>query len=157
MKHVRFGDVLAGNVGFVVHGCNSAGVMGSGIAKQVKEEHPGCFDAYRQHLASLHAARNNPLGTNCLYEVRPDFIIVNAITQDSFGRETGKRYVDYRAVQSCFENVAYLVSQSAFKSVHYPQIGAGLGGGDWSIISDIIDCAFAPFPEVNHYLWIYQS
>ena len=35
----------------LLHVCNDEGVMGSGIALQVKETWPSAFEAYKQHTA----------------------------------------------------------------------------------------------------------
>jgi O-acetyl-ADP-ribose deacetylase (regulator of RNase III) len=83
--------------------------------------------------------------------------IANCITQLHFGKEEGKQYVSYRAIQECFESVA----KSAYQygdHVNYPLIGAGLGGGDWAIISEIIDNVFAKpeYVHINRTLWIYE-
>jgi hypothetical protein len=78
----------------------------------------------------------------------------------------GTKYVSYQAVQKCFEQVAsasesiqYLDPDGCRMTIHYPLIGAGLGGGDLAIISDIIEAVFAK-PEHKdkpRTLWIYEQ
>jgi O-acetyl-ADP-ribose deacetylase (regulator of RNase III) len=65
-------------------------------------------------------------------------IIVNAVTQDGFGRD-GQRYVDYAAIERCFEVINDRVDSWEVSEIAMPRIGAGLGGGDWSIIESIIN------------------
>jgi hypothetical protein len=60
------------------------------------------------------------------------------VTQETYGREP-IRYVSYGALHLCFEklNDTY-IEDTPF---HFPKIGAGLGNGDWSVISQLIDLA----------------
>lgn len=64
-----------------------------------------------------------------------DLIVVNCYTQFGLGRnhQNGSNIpVDYDAVRMCFKKINY-----KFKGMRigFPQICAGLGGADWSIIS----------------------
>ena len=153
MKFVAFGDILQITQGIIVHGCNAQGVMGSGIALQIKQKYPFAYTSYLDHCKNIisPAAR---LGTVDFAQVTDELIIANAITQLNYGRD-GKRYVNYQTVQTTMHQVAQLADTLGV-SVHYPMIGAGLGGGDWGLISDIIDSAFALYPDVHHTLWIYE-
>lgn len=163
MKNVKFGNILD-NVkrGMIVHGCNAQGVMGSGIALEIRTRWPDCFAEYEREVARH---RNN--GLELMGKVIPwevpgeDIIIANAITQENFGRGP-KRYVSYKAIHEAFMTVA-VAALSTWGShdaegfdIHYPLIGAGLGGGDWAIISDIIESVFAQFPTVKHTLWLLE-
>jgi O-acetyl-ADP-ribose deacetylase (regulator of RNase III) len=127
------GDVLKVERGIIVHGCNCRGKMGSGIAKQVKAEYPKVFARYHDDYEAIGLK----LGTISFVHVAGEKIIVNAMTQENYGKEP-KLYVDYTAVRKCFR----LVNEVALVDklpVHFPLIGCGLAGGDWSIISAIID------------------
>ena len=61
--------------------------------------------------------------------------VVNAYTQYNFGK-VKRQYVDYDAVRSCFKEIKTTFSGHR---IGFPLIGAGLGGGDWDVISRIID------------------
>ena len=123
---------------YIVHGCNAQGKMGSGFAKVVKEKYPQAYEDY------LDSYKEDGLLLGCTYStcVEEDLYVVNAITQEFYGRSKG-RYVDYYLIESCFRE---LVKEFEFDKVfgysvrvHYPKIGAGLAGGDWNIIEVIID------------------
>lgn len=45
MKYIH-GDLFAVNSGIILHGCNSHGVMGSGVAKTFKKLYPEAFKKY---------------------------------------------------------------------------------------------------------------
>lgn len=160
MKKIIFGDITTANThanNIIVHGCNAQGVMGSGVAAAIRNKWPGTFDEYNSYVRSKGAGNPELLGKVIPY-ADPDsqIIIANAITQLDFGRD-GKKYVSYQAVDSAFKTVVEIASGfNGSLGIHYPMIGAGLGGGDWTIISDIIESAFAKHPHLDHYLWIME-
>ena len=156
MKVVKFGDMLTVEHGIIVHGCNAQGVMGSGIAADVRATYPDAYLAYVEHLQGKR--REETLGDVIFYDVPgTDLTIANAITQLTFGKD-GKKYVSYRAIQKAFDSVIQAANRpGAPREVHYPLIGAGLGGGDWAIISQIIDACFGKAsPAMLQTLWIYE-
>jgi O-acetyl-ADP-ribose deacetylase (regulator of RNase III) len=130
----KTGDLLSVPSGHIVHGCNAQGVMGSGVALAVKNKWPAVFVAYQKE----YRANGLPLGSVHSVHVEPDVFVWNAITQNLFGR-SGFRFVSYDAIQECFEQINEHVGASAFKEIHIPLIGAGLGGGNWEIIREIIE------------------
>ena len=153
MKQIKFGDMLQTTEGILVHGCNAQGVMGSGIAKEIRAKWPTAYEHYTTACKKAGAAYM--LGTVVPVLVDKNLIVANAITQLNFGREP-KQYVSYKAVQECFTAVAELAISNQC-DVHYPLIGAGLGGGDWAIISEIIDTVFVNrYADINRTLWIYE-
>lgn len=121
----------------VVQGCNTKGVMGGGIAKQIADRYPQALMVDR---GSLHLP--DRLGGFTVAEAGnlygKKFNIVNAYTQDDFKRYPGKINADYNAIDKAFRQIAEVFDG---KRIGYPKIGAGLAGGDWNIISSIIDNA----------------
>lgn len=150
MKHIKYGNIFSVKSGIIVHGCNSKGVMGSGMAKQVRELYPKAYEAYKAHEGHYY------LGQLILASVTPTLIICNAITQADYGRDPSAVYVSYNAVQRAFRQLAAHAAKFN-EHVHYPQIGAGLGNGDWNKLDTIIDEEFEKHPEVERTLWIYRS
>lgn len=126
----------------VAHGCNCRKTMGAGIALAFKE-FPEIADADRIHpnptLGEMSIA---PITT---LENFPEFVatVYNLYTQQAFGRR--HRQVNYGAIAQCF---ASLDSEIPVGDVLYiPRIGAGLGGGDWNIIEQIINDV-TPFLDI---------
>lgn len=158
MKKVAFGDILQLESGIIVHGCNAQGVMGSGIALQIKNRYPLAFSEYQRHLKNCVIDGVDPLGSHSWQKVGGDvyqgLYVFNAITQRNYGRD-GKKYVSYEAVYKTMRDAARLGVQLGL-DVHYPMIGAGFGGGDWAVISHIIDVAFQDVTTIDHTLWIYE-
>lgn len=145
-KHVDFGDLLEwaadGEFDAIIHGCNCQNTMGSGIARQIREKYPAAYEADTAFAQDRAPARR--LGRFSKADVG-DFVIYNAYTQLNYGREPSARYVSYEAIARSLSGIA--ADLSPFWSygdrqsirIGYPLIGAGLGGGNWSIISAIID------------------
>jgi len=132
----RNGDLFSTDIELILHGCNSKGVMGSGVAKIVREQFPGTYAAYQ-----LWCSKGFRLGQYLAVPERGK-VIINAVTQQEYGKvavQTGPnpvRYVSYDAVAEIMHslNKAYPGSTIAM-----PTIGAALGGGDWAVISAIIE------------------
>jgi O-acetyl-ADP-ribose deacetylase (regulator of RNase III) len=146
MINIIEGNLLDVDKGIIVHGCNARGVMGSGIALQIKQRYPL---AYKEYL-NAHTISGSVLGT-VSYVFLGKLVVVNAVTQESYGREN-YRYVSYDAVAKCFEMINNLALKLYTPVVNFPLIGAGLGGGDWNIIESIIDSTLDDRIEKN--LWI---
>ncbi len=137
--NVVYGDLLhlarEGEFDVIIHGCNCFCTMGAGIAKSVKMSFPEAFKADKLTVKG----DKDKLGTySCA-----DFVIeghhlsvVNAYTQFDW-RGKGLK-VDYKAIKNVF-----MAIQKDFsgKRIAYPLIGAGLAGGDWTIIFEIIESA----------------
>lgn len=131
----RQGDLLSVQSGIIVHGCNAQGVMGSGVAKAVREKYPDAYEKYRNRCMLIED-KSRLLGRVVWYHVLgKDLYIANAITQLTFGSD-GKQYVSYEAIEKSFNMIN---SEALNVDVHIPMIGAGLGGGDWEVISGIIE------------------
>lgn len=151
----KIGNLLDVTAGHIVHGCNAQGVMGSGVALAVKRKYPGAFESYIQEYETFGLK----LGSSYPWCQSDELVIWNAITQEGFGAPT--RNCSYDAIQSCFEQINFVMSSivpnetAMFGSkspleIHIPAIGAGLGGGNWEIIREIIEQTVT-FPTT---LWI---
>lgn len=129
------GNLLDVKRGIIVHGCNSQGVMASGVAKSVRAMYPAAFTQYSHDITTKHFG----LGDISVYTAEPnELIIVSAITQEFYGREPNTRYVSYDAIDRCFARV-FELAENVGLTVHIPYIGAGLAQGNWGIISTIIE------------------
>lgn len=130
------GDLFSTEHSYILHGCNSKGVMGSGVAKTVRAKYPEAYERY-----ALWCAKGFRLGTSLLVNCG-DKVIINAVTQQNYGKvseQTGPnpvRYVSYDAVATIFEELETLIPNT---TVAMPLIGCALGGGSWSVVSAIIE------------------
>ena len=124
----------------IIHGCNCFCTMGAGIARSIKTEFP---EAYKADCLTTRGDHHK-LGTISTITVIRDeheITIVNAYAQFHY-RGSAIHYkgndgkTNYQAIESCMQQVK---EKYTGKRIGYPLIGAGLGGGDWSIISKIIN------------------
>lgn len=125
----------------IVHGCNAQGRMGSGIAKEVRERFPAAYDVYYTEFST----KGLKLGSLTEIAITPNVMLFNAITQQNYGYD-GKKYVKYDAVYDAFNCISLILSDELLNeaglksySLNFPLIGAGLAGGNWDVISTIID------------------
>lgn len=134
-----------GEYDIIVQGCNCFNRMNSGIAKEIRTRYPQVYEADTKFIPKDPAGRlgkfsiapcrykkNNPELDQNIFE----FKVVNAYTQFRYASYSGEVVVNYEALATCFSGIAH---QFGNLRIAYPKIGAGLGGGDWNIIADIID------------------
>lgn len=129
----------------IAHGVNCQGVMGSGIAKTIRDQMP---IVYRRYL-EFHEEGRLKLGSVQAVPVRGyegrggwGLVVWNCATQENYGRKGGP-YADLNAVRQCLVKVRDQSAQnptlvprpgnheaSKWEPVQLgiPMIGAGLGG-----------------------------
>ncbi|MGL5071451.1 MAG: macro domain-containing protein, partial [Aeromonas salmonicida] len=125
---------LNGKFDVIVHGCNCFGVMDGGIAKRIKSIFP---EAYAVDLRTRRADIEK-LGDYSVVKIirgEVSFYLVNAYTQYDH-QDAQHIHVSYNAIRKVFEKIGN--DFNGF-SIAYPKIGAGLGGGDWNVIKEIIN------------------
>lgn len=131
------GDLFHGTETIIAHGCNAQGDMHRGFAAQIMKRFPDAFALYRSEFES----RGLKTGSIIVWD-GPSATVINCITQDRYGR--GKQFICYDALTSCMREIERMakdrVGVFAYeRRIAMPLIGADRGGGDWNIISQIID------------------
>lgn len=145
IKYIK-GDIFLGEDPVIVHGCNCLHTFGAGIALQVLRLYPGAFAADK----TTGYKDEGKLGTYSFwtgknyYDWQKPITIVNAYTQ--FYPNAHLKPFDYNA----FERVLPLI-RDRWGSVAMPKIGAGLAGGDWIKIEEMINSCFGEI-EVKVYI-----
>lgn len=129
------GDIFASGADIIVHQVNCQGVMGSGVAKQVREKYPVVFDAYKA-MCNKAEKSSDLLGEVLIVDAINDGVeIANMFAQDRFGYD-GNCYTDYDALQTCLSK---LNAHAYGKKVAIPYLMAcHRGGGDWDRVSRMI-------------------
>lgn len=128
-----------GKFDVIAHGCNIFATMGAGIAPLMAKN----FGADKLPLEHPSLAGDvNKLGQIDYDTVggqsHPMLTIVNCYTQQGFGRNHSNgssKPIDYEALTLCMRKINH-----TFKGKHIglPKIGAGLAGGSWRKIKNII-------------------
>lgn len=134
------GDILtpadAGNPVVVCHQVNCMGVMGAGLAKQIKNRFPNAFRIYKSQCNAWSHCPSGNLGYAQFYNASEEagYFIANIFGQITYG--TGRRQTDYDAIREGLRRVANAFPKSTVRIPY--KMGCGLGGGDWDIVLDII-------------------
>ena len=130
---------------YFLHGCNSRGGMGAGVAKKVKETWPMACRDYKNHCALFNSSTGpmkdmDIMGTNC-YHISENgdnvLYIVNGITQRNYGKNPNKIYASISAIEKCIKDVEEDVkfSNSVIPNLEFDlvtvRVGCGYGGLDW--------------------------
>lgn len=116
----------------IIHQVNCKGVMGAGFAKQVKDKYPQLFKNYRERCMMFDYTEL--LGTNYYYEDE-NIIIVNMFSQNNYGTEA--RQTNYEAMATCLDKIRKMYPTQTIVAPY--RIGCGLGGGDWNIVSKLLE------------------
>lgn len=138
------GNILDVKDGIICHQVNAQGVMGSGVAKEIRARYPQVWTDYNTTIWTLE----KPMGQVIFTKITPDLWVASIVGQEFYGND-GKRYTSYDALADGFQEVARRARIGDF-SVHYPLIGCGLGGAKWAIVSAIINAELGSIP---HTLW----
>ena len=142
----KSGDVLKSGADVICHQVNCKGVMGTGLALQVKKQNPKLFQEYRL-VCARHGGDN--LGTAYILTVDQDLweplekqhFIANCFGQNAYGRD--KCYTDYTALKHSLDMVRKWAIAERKSTVAIPYgIGCGAAGGDWNIVRAMIQEVF---------------
>ena len=130
------GDVFDSDAYAILHQVNCMGVMGSGVAKQIRDKYPKVYLKYRDRCTMFKDDPSCLLGQIQSVKIDKNKYIVNVFGQLNYGR-VKKKYTEYWALRRAFKHVNLAFSG---KSIAIPYLmGCGLGGGDWNIVSRIIE------------------
>lgn len=140
-----------GRFDVITHGCNCLSNMGAGIAPQMAKAFGvdkfwmeswgptisklGCID-YETFVIGKNAIWSIEDADNKLNE--PELIVVNSYTQFRYGKnhtDGVSKPLDYEALTLCMRKIN---QEFSGKHIGLPKIGAGLAGGDWNKIKNII-------------------
>lgn len=126
-------DIFANQCGIIVHQVNCRGVMGSGIALEIRKRFKNVFLEYQKQ--KLHPGDIQIVPVKSTF---PKLFICNLAGQDDFGRH--KTFTDYTAVAEGFKKLQKLVPVLGDPlPIFIPyKMGCGHAGGDWEKYSKII-------------------
>jgi len=143
------GDILEAKEDIIAHQTNCMGVMGSGLAKQIKKKYPKVYENYCHICQEALQKRENLLG-KIIWGVLTgdDKIIANLCGQYKYGRD--KQHTHYPALYSALRHLYNAVTSpdSTLKdmTIAIPYgIGCGLGGGDWNLVYEMIEEVFQDY------------
>lgn len=134
---------LADKGEIIIHQVNCRNKMGSGVAKAIYTKYPEVKEKYHEFCNGIEP--DELLGkyqqVNCITDSR---VIINMFSQLNYGRD-GRRYTSYRAMRKALVGIANLYKGCDVTFAIPYGIGANLGGGDFSEITEIIDSTLKVF------------
>ena len=132
MIEIINGNIFEGDADIICHQVNTYGIMGAGIALQIKEK---CLDYQRHGL--------NPIGKVLYCRTKySNVVIANLFSQ--IGMST-----DYNAMKNCLQSI-YNDCKKYNETVAIPyKIGCGIAGGDWNKVYGIIEEIFSQDEDVK--------
>jgi len=147
------------------HQTNCLGIMGAGIAKQIKAKNPVLFKKY-QWLCKDMPDKHLLLGT--IEFIKTDDgkqYVANLFGQYSISEtkapfnDNGKpRQTDYDALKECFKKLHSWMVLKGIKTVGVPNlIGCGLAGGSKTIVRQLIEDEFGDDEDITFYIVTYKS
>ena len=156
MKTIK-GDLIKlaeqGEFNMIVQGCNCFHTQSSGLAGQLVSKYPQVLEADKNQT---EYGDKEKLGTWSVANIG-NFSVINAYTQYSFSRGKDvfeydafdKFLNDFRNMIENYDSMAnfdwtldgnyFRIREFEMFRIGFPQIGAGLAGGDWSRISKMIE------------------
>ena len=109
---------------------------GKSFAAAMRAKWPEVHRAFAQIVESGKRA-HLALGATSQVRVNNDIQVFNIVAQHGLGNSQVPR-IRYAALKHGLEELARVAKLEA-ASVHMPRIGAGNAGGDWNVISEIVD------------------
>lgn len=143
-------DLLTTKCNVIVHCCNNKGVMGSGVAKQIKDKYPTVYNAYRTN----YEKHGLTLGQVISVIVNDKQYICNLIGQDGYGYD-GKQYINYESFKMGLYTIRDFMLRNGFKTIAFPyNIGCYRAGGKWEVVYEMIEDVFSDIVALAHNLQV---
>lgn len=131
MIEYKKGNIFNGDEDIICHQVNTFGIMGAGLAAQIKERFPEAFKAYEAQCFEWSSRNINPLGrvAFCNHYFKP--LIANLFSQRDMT-------TDYMALRSCLKIVRKTAEKNNLSVALPYRMGCGIAHGDWNTVEEII-------------------
>ena len=138
------GDLLESGCNVICHQVNTLGVMGAGIAQQIKNKYPECSRIYSETCKNYKNKQGELIGMLQLWtsESPSGPHIANFFSQRGLGWNV---QTDYNAFRNCCKELKetlkyyFPIIFDSFKIGFPYKIGCGFAKGNWDIIKQIIE------------------
>lgn len=143
IEHIN-GNLLTEKCDIICHQVNCLGVMGAGIAAQIKEKWDNVFELYH-NICTIPKNSEELLGDCQIVKVNDTNIsyVANLFGQNLIGRKG--TLTNYTALEEAMRSVAEFANETYPNGcvVGFPyKIGCGIASGDWDIVFRIIENVF---------------
>jgi len=121
----------------IAHCCNDKGFWNAGFVRALSARYHQPERDYRR-WAQSSAPIPFALGQVQFVKVRTGLCVANIIGQSGIRSQSNPRPIRYAALREGLSRVRLLALEHD-ATVHMPRLGAGLAGGDWTMIASIIE------------------
>jgi O-acetyl-ADP-ribose deacetylase (regulator of RNase III) len=142
MLKYKVGDLIQaavdGEVNVIAHCANCFNTMKSGIAPQIVKMFPEAGEVDQETVKGDITKFGS---ATAAYDEFHNVLVVNLYGQYNYGRAKGRVYVEYDMLRKSFgemRSYMHYVKPNTGHRIGLPKLAAGLSGGDWSIIEQII-------------------
>ena len=139
IKHIKC-NIFDSGADIICHQVNCMGIMGSGIAKQVRQRYPWVYGEYKEFCE--HFKPHELLGLCLTVHINETRMIANIFGQERYGYD-GKRYTNYDAVSNALLELAKFYPGRTI-AIPY-MMSCARGGGDWNVIYGLIEDIFSDY------------
>lgn len=130
-------DITLVSKGIICHQVNCRGKMGAGLALSLRKKYPIVYNKY----VEAHNIGYWELGKTQFVSINNSLQVANMAGQDNYSSR--QQMTDYKALQSCLNNVKEMHLKTKLPIYLPYKLGCGLAGGDWNKVLDMIFTAFA--------------
>jgi O-acetyl-ADP-ribose deacetylase (regulator of RNase III) len=143
----KIGDIFTTTLPAIGHGVNLHAVMGSGIAKLIKQRFPAVFAPYAEACKNGELTVGSTQVVQVVTEPEP-FFIMNLASQDAPGRNAR-----YEWLEGSLEMAVMAAHDMGLRGFALPRIGAGIGGLEWDKARDIIERIAEKEQDLHIEIW----
>ena len=156
------GDIFNTDCKVIAHQVNCVGVMGSGLAREIKNR---WNDVFIQYLETIKSLDHNCLGGCLIVEVEPgrkyvanlfgqyyyngyfsnieDYLRQPVERRPTIINKNKIRFTNYEALFNSISQLKNEMLKHKVDSVSFPwKLGSDRGGGDWDVIKTMIEVIF---------------
>lgn len=153
---LKEGNLLDTKTDVIAHQVNCQGVMGSGVAKQIRDKWPVVFEEYYK-LYSAYKKSQSPGDLLGYAQIIPlgdsGKNVANLFGQDRYG--IGERHTNYEALYRALLDLKNQMEANSLSSVAFPyKMSSDRGGADWDIILAMIKSIFKN-TDITIEIWKY--
>lgn len=132
--HFISGDLLNSTADYIIHQANCQGVMGAGLAKQLRTVYPAMYQSYRKHCSTY---KPSELLGKAFISGR----VITVFGQLTYGYDKSVVYTDYNALKTAFRKIHNRLPVNS--SIAFPfGFGCGLANGSWAVVRELIHSCF---------------
>ena len=135
------GNILEARENIICHQVNCQAVMGSGLAKQIRNKYPEVYTDYYNFCKTFDCAREKLLGNLKITICNDGKMVANLFGQFYYGRNL-KQYTNYIALENSLKKLLKFINDTDYTVAFPYNLGCGLAGGNWNIVYNIIDNVF---------------